>query len=155
MVAAVPYVEGLLKPETEDWATEHGADLDLLGAEDDAYWGWMRQRWQRGSDFMVVEQDILPPAWAIERLERCPRPWCGFHYFVAARSAVLALGCVRFRARLMARHPDPLDQVGMVTGDGLPAKDWRRLDVRMDRALRALGYRPHDHGWTQHLHRYF
>ncbi len=151
---AVPYVAGLLKPETAEWASANGASLVELGGGDDSYWAWLRDAWRLQADLMIVEEDILPPPRAVERLADCPRPWCAFRYRVAANSVVLALGCVRFRARLTTRHPRLVEEVGEVTGDGLPAKDWRRLDVRMDRALKALDYRPHDHGWAQHLHKY-
>jgi hypothetical protein len=65
------------------------------------------------------------------------------------------LGCTRFSAGLKAAEPDLLDVVGEVTGDGLPARDWRRLDVRILDELRKRGYEQHRHQPdVRHYHRY-
>jgi len=45
-------------------------------------------------------------------------------------------------------------QLGMITGDGLPAKSWRRLDARLASLLHSMNYRPHSHRRSVHLHDY-
>jgi hypothetical protein len=126
---------------------------------DTAYWRFLADDWDIGrrfnTDTVIVEQDIVPAPGVVERMLACRRPWCASPYVIGA-GTVLAdgLGCTKFAARLKTRHPDLMEQVGRIDDDGLPAKNWRRLDTRISRLLRQLGYRPHVHARSEHLHDY-
>ena len=160
----VPYVPGMLNPLTRRWCFDgHHALISQLDVNDQsAYWwllDWLWTRAPRGywdPDLVIVEQDMLPAPGVVEDMLRCRRPWCTSPYPVTELGTIVSesLGCVKFAGRLRERHPDLMQRLGEVGGDGLPAKDWRRLDVRLAGLLRGLGYRAHTHRRSRHLHEY-
>ena len=155
VTAVVPAVDGFLKPETRSWADRHGADITWLDRDTEAYWRFLAAEWAVPGDFLVVEHDVVPAPGVTTAMESCPRPWCSSPYTIANGTLLPdGLGCVRLAARLKGRHPDLMLRLGEMTGDGLPPKDWRRLDVRLSQLLRSLGYRPHLHRRSLHLHDY-
>lgn len=99
-----------------------------------AYWRAVAAMWALGQTFAIVEQDIVPHPGALAELERCSEPWCAFPYSLKT-GFYAALGCVRFSASLLAEYPEALERVGEIDDDGLPARDWRRLDTRIARVL--------------------
>jgi len=110
--------------------------------------------WGAGGDLVVVEQDIELHRTVLSQFRRCPEPWCVFPYNGPGYGGADggdptlsgALGCVRFRATLMATHPGLMADVGNVDdAPGLGRGDWRRLDVRVLGALRDQGYAAHLH----------
>jgi hypothetical protein len=102
--------------------------------------------WGRGEAFAVVEHDVLPWPGALEELEACPEPWCGFSYYRSATersvSGVVTLGCVRFGEAVL-KLPNPLAE------DGWPYntfdRGWDYCDQRIDRVLKAAGFVWHRH----------
>jgi len=119
-----------------------------------AYWRLLAEQWTRPGDLVIVEQDIAIHDGVIDGFTACREPWCGHPYLIADQ-LLICLGCTRFTAELKAAEPDLLDVVGQVGGDGLPAKDWRRLDVRLAAELELRGYQRHPHpGAVRHYHRY-
>ena len=141
-----------LHPLTASWAAEHGATLCHVDRPD-GYWEALAVLWTIPGDLVVVEHDMLPAPGVTETMAACRRPWCTSPYRVEAGMARESLGCTRFAARLKTRHPNLMGRLGEI-GDELPAKDWRRLDVRLARLLRDLGYRAHTHRLSAHLHNY-
>lgn len=120
-----------------------------------AYWALLAAVWQEPGDLTVIEHDIGIHAAVIPGFTGCPEPWCGFPYPLDRGVLLACLGCTRFTAALKAAEPDLLDVVGEVTGDGLPARDWRRLDVRTADELKRRGYALHAHSPTvRHYHKY-
>ena len=154
MTAVIPAVDGFLKPETRSWADRHGADVTWLDRDTEAYWRFLAAEWATPGDLLVVEHDILPAPGVTARMESCPRPWCSSPYRIENGLLPDGLGCVKLAGRLKERHRDLMERLGEMTGDGLPSKDWRRLDVRLSQLLRSLGYRPHAHRRSVHLHDY-
>jgi hypothetical protein len=156
MNAFVPAVDGFLRPETRAWAEQHGAEVVWLRPGDpEAYWRFLHERWGLPGDLLIVEHDMEPAEGATAAMLACPRPWCSSPYRIENGQWLTdGLGCIRLAARLKTRHPDLMDRLGEMTGDGLPPKDWRRLDVRLAQLLRSLGYRPHTHRRSVHLHDY-
>lgn len=153
----VPFVPGMLNERTQAWAEACGVPSWELDPDDDtAYWWLLAEHWLMGHhDLVVVEQDIVPAPGVVERMLACPRPWCSSPYPISGGYLLdTGLGCTKFAARLKTRHPDFMDRVGSIDDDGLPARNWRRLDVRIARTLRDLGYRPHRHARSEHLHDY-
>ena len=154
MTAVVPAVEGFLKPETRAWADRHGADVTWLDRDAEAYWRFLAAEWRVPGDLLLIEHDILPAPGVTVQMEACPRPWCSSPFMIENGWLPDGLGCVRLAGRLKERHPDLMERLGEMTGDGLPPKDWRRLDVRLSKLLRSPGYRPHLHRRSVHLHDY-
>lgn len=122
--------------------------------DDAAYWRLLTRLWSQPGSTLVVEQDVGIRAGVVEQLECCPKPWCGFPTPIG-RQLLVALGCTRFSAELKAAEPDLLDVVGEDAGGPVPARHWRRLDVRIFDQLRVRGYRQHEHSpAVRHYHRY-
>lgn len=158
MTVVVPYVEGMLHERTEAWREQVGAlRWQLDPADDTAYWRLLVGGWQLPdpTDLVIVEHDMVPAEGVVDRMLACRRPWCASPYTIGTGTWLAdGLGCTKFAARLKTRHPDLMEQVGRIDDDGLPAKNWRRLDTRIARLLRQLGYRPHVHARSEHLHDY-
>lgn len=161
MRIVIPYVPGMLREPTRAWGERNGAQfVELLPNEPSAYYWALAVLWDgchnSNDDLMIVEHDIVPNESTLRGFLHCKRPWCLCPYSIGGDVASTApmLGCVRFSARLIRRHWGALVEVGNIADDGLPAKDWRRLDGRIARVLQARGCRPHRHGEVVHLHPY-
>lgn len=123
-------------------------------ADMSAYWRELAKAWREPGDLIVIEQDIGIGPEVIPGFAACKEPWCG-HAYRIGRQLLVCLGCTRFTAKLKEAEPDLLDVVGEIGGDGLPAKDWRRIDVRLLDTLRKRGYRQHWHEPpVLHYHKY-
>lgn len=158
-VRLVPFVPGMLEAETREWADANDALLIVLSCADPAdYWDLLASQWEHysaGGPITVVEQDVVPAPGVVDDMERCPRPWCSSPYRLGTGVWLTeGLGCTKFSAKLVARHPDLMARVGEIDDDGLPAKDWHRLDVRIARVLTQMGYKVHAHRRSRHLHDY-
>lgn len=151
----VPYTR--LHPTTARLLNQHAPGhvrVRLDPTDDAAYWALLARLWREPGDLMVVEQDIGLRAGVVEALAACREPWCGFPYAIGAQLLV-CLGCTRFTAELKAAEPDLLDAVGEDGTGGLPARHWKRLDVRILDHLRARGYTQHRHEPSvTHYHKY-
>ena len=152
----LPYTR--LHPATARLANRHAKGhikVRLDPADMAAYWKLLAAAWLEPGDLTVIEHDIGIHAGVMPGFKACPGPYCG-HAYPLDRGVMLAcLGCTRFTAALKIAEPDLLEVVGRVTGDGLPAKDWRRLDVRLGDELRRRGYALHQHEpAVRHYHRY-
>lgn len=123
-------------------------------ADDDGYWRLLAREWSQPGDLVVVEQDVGISAGVLPGFAACREPWCGHPYPIGAQSLV-CLGCTRFTAELKAAEPDLLDVVGRCADGGVPARHWRRLDVRLLDELRRRGYTQHRHvPAVRHYHKY-
>jgi hypothetical protein len=152
----LPYTR--LHPATARLANRHAPGhvrVRLDPGDMSAYWRLLAKAWREPGDLVVIEHDIGVHAGVLPGFAACPEPYCG-HAYPLDRGVLLAcLGCTRFAASLKAAEPDLLDVVGEVTGDGLPARDWRRLDVRTGDELRRRGYSMHVHAPPlRHYHKY-
>lgn len=143
----VPFVPGMLHEE----AAQLGRPVDVSRSEWD-YWELLRQLWEGGRTFVVVEQDMAPTDEQVQALFDCPEPWCAHDY--AGRygmgltiNPVPTLGAVKFGAELIAAQPDLLDDIGQTT--------WSQLDIDLGRALldRGVSFHVHEPSVT-HLHDY-
>jgi len=124
-------------------------------ADDSAYWRLLAGAWgASGEDLIVIEQDVGIRFGVLGAFGACRRPWCGHPYRIGDCLRV-CLGCTRFTRELQADEPDLLEQVGRISEPGLPAKDWRRLDVRIADELGRRGHAVHEHPpAVSHFHRY-
>ncbi|MES1975758.1 MAG: hypothetical protein V4472_25145 [Pseudomonadota bacterium] len=147
----VPYVEGILAPETVA-AVGDGARFVLIDpADDGAYSALLTDLWAKGADWSLLEQDVVPPyGWRAE-FAACPWPWCVLE--PKLRPGVAWLGCVRFRSELMAEHPDAMAEAQAICDDGDVAWTWRKADVRFARVMDYRHVAAHFHGpRCEHLH---
>lgn len=123
-------------------------------ADDSAYCRLLTEHWRQPGPLMVIEHDIGIHAGVVEELAACLEPWCGHPYLIGTQLLV-CLGCTRFSAALKLAEPDLMDAVSADATGGLPAGDWRRLDVRILDHLRRRGYKQHEHQQpVKHYHRY-
>lgn len=122
--------------------------------DDAAYWRLLAAAWTKPGDLVLIEQDIGLRPGVIEGFASCREPWCG-HPYAIGKQLLVCLGCTRFTAELKAAEPDLLEVVGRDGTGGLPARDWRRLDVRIGDELEKRGYTRHRHEPpVAHYHRY-
>lgn len=146
MRVVCPYTKLHLLTETS--LAEHAAHAELVqldATRPDAYWSAMAAWWADGESFTVVEHDIEIHGTVLADFTACPEVWCIFPYMgPSAELLFMSLGCTRFRSVLITAEPDLLEAVGRRT-DGLPQKDWRRMDTLMLGELRERGYSPHPH----------
>lgn len=152
----LPYTR--LHPATARLANRHAKGhtrVRLDPADMAAYFELLAVAWREPGDLILVEHDIGIHAGVVPGFTACREPWCG-HAYPLDRGVMLAcLGATRFAEGLKEAEPDLLEVVGKVTGDGLPAKDWRRLDVRLGDELKRRGYSLHVHPKpVKHYHRY-
>jgi len=137
-----------LRPEVQEALDRHAAAVEVVYQDcahsNETYHDLLDEHWQAGTDFAVVEHDIVIDERVVPTFERCPEPWCGFGYELAVGYRV-ALGCTRFRAALMDAVPDLFELTQTETQSGVPRKAWYRLDARVDQILREHGYTPHLH----------
>lgn len=119
-----------------------------------AYFRLVESEWSQPGDLVIVEHDIGIHRHVMPAFLACREPWCGNAYAIGEQMLV-CLGCTRFTAELKAAEPDLLNEVGQVGNDGLQARDWRRLDVRLADALHKRGYQHHEHTPpVTHYHEY-
>lgn len=155
----VPYVKGYLREEVVP-VVEREADacgwgislFDVSGSQYD-YWALVRQMWAGEETFAIVEQDVVPPYGFLAGFEACEKEWCVHDYVV--HGALIgsyyghpgAFGCVRFRRRLLERHPEVVET--------LDYRTWSLLDGVIGEALRSRGEHEHEHEPpARHLHDY-
>ena len=75
----VPYVQGGLRPETIMALNTCGIDGDAyMMTRDDSYHELLQGEWNQGNELVVVEQDIVPHATALDELLQCHSAWCAF-----------------------------------------------------------------------------
>lgn len=145
MKVVVPYVIGGLRDETLR-AVSQQPDVEFVLLEDDeAYWRVWKELWEAGTDFVVVEQDIVPGPDTFSLFEQCPELWCAHAYPYSVFGLYAGTGCVRFRAELLAATPLLIDHVGQSFDTTHPPKHWCRLDAWMQNELHTAGYRMHRH----------
>jgi hypothetical protein len=109
----VPHVPGWLRPEVLPEIERQGFRPVLVTtpvSDPTAYPGWLRRMWHRGRGWLQVEQRVLPPEGALDRLALCPEPWC-LHPLDRINPRVLyALGLVKFGDDLVAGYPEIADR---------------------------------------------
>lgn len=139
-----------LKAETRRALIDHahGHELDFVHLDDPEYgYGRLLQAvWAEAETFAIVEHDIVVNPDTIPGFDSCPEPYCAAPYAWTTQVGP-ALGCTRFRAELLERIPDAVDEaVALPSAWGEPGH-FRQLDVYlMRRVLRDRhGLQPHVH----------
>ena len=76
-----------------------------------AYASVLRKLWRHGGDFVLVEQDVVPPPGALERLFTCRHSWCSHPHWVGTHHTTTTTGLVRWSSLLRAAYPYLMDLV--------------------------------------------
>lgn len=137
-LVTVPYVEGMLNVLTHIAVSAEApkASFVLLDHQDDtAYPRLLADLWAEEEDFALVEQDVEPPEGWLQEFDECDQPWC--IRGPKGRPGLDWMGCVRYRRKLMKKHPDLAWRAMSISDDGDTAWTWRKIDVRMARVLRS------------------
>jgi hypothetical protein len=147
----VPYTPGKLRPETV--AALKGFDVDYVGVgdRDDAYYELLRELWEAGKSFAIIEQDIVPRSWQLDELLGCFYPWCGAYYEYEGSGLTGGLGFTQFSSELLARLPGAMRASGEFVDREHPRRHWCSVDDRLNQVLLACGLLTHVHGVVRHL----
>jgi hypothetical protein len=152
MRVVVPYAT--LFPETQAALEADGrtADYRYVGGLPTDYHDLVAALWRDGQGFIIVEQDIVVYNGALAQLEECPEPWCGCVYWLGTTFDTW-LGCTKFSDSLVKDHPEVMDVCAGLRENGMPRRDWARVDTRLAQVLRDnIGLSIHQH-WpaVEHL----
>jgi len=141
MRLVVPYVEGMLRPETRDIGMRFGAELTNVGTDAEAYSRLLLDLWQRGKSFALLEQDLAPADGLLSELLACSHEWCASPFLYAPEGKRIliwgGLGCTKFSASLLRREPDAMARIAPC--------HWELLDLELADLLEQRGYEPHSH----------
>ena len=151
MKAVLPYVEGMLRPESDEFGLLIGAEPVEM-TTDSSYFELMEALWAKGESFLVLEQDVLPAMKDYRRMLTCSQPYCIAPYSGPGKHMIdKGLGFTRFRDTCIQAHPNLFAQIrGLADSEPFHPEDWRRLDVRMNFWLGKA----HLHEPVAHLHNY-
>ena len=115
-------------------ATGYVYDMVNVGGSDRDYFDLLSSLWADGETFCIVEHDIVVHETAMRELDECPNDWCGFpHEYMG--DVGYYLGCVKFGADLIARHPDAVVRTGVIFDGLYPKRHWYRLDSRLQTTI--------------------
>lgn len=106
--------------------------------DDDRYWRLLKERWDEGSEFFTVEQDVFVWQGAIRILHDCveARGWCTLPTICHGRPITTTLGCARFSDQLIAKNPGIWDDI---------EPTWYHLDAHFSDKMGWPYIRPHAH----------
>lgn len=121
MKVYVPYTpEGLHPSVVPAILADGGTPYMVEVGPGEEYFELYREVWARAEDAAFVEHDIEIPPGTLGRFLRCSNLWCAHSYRVywgdvaATYGGAWALGCVRFRAEVMARYPQAVELAGQM-----------------------------------------
>ena len=130
--------------------SRHGDHLQFtsVGRDDEAYWRLLRDLWEQREDVVIVEQDIVIHDTVLDGFDDCPGLWCthGYPYDIySGYTDYHGAGCVRWRAELMAQHPDAIEKIGAQFGPNHPPRHWCSLDGFFQLEMQARAVEPCRH----------
>lgn len=123
------------------WHRPNEIDLRFIEPEDQfAYGKILREVWEAGEDFAVVEPDIVIRKDVAEAFINCPCVYGCFPYNWLTDVGP-ALGCTWFRKEFLLKYPTAMQEVEAQN------VNWRQLDVVLMRHILARKYneQPHVH----------
>jgi len=108
----------------------------------DDYWTMIRDAWEEGDEFFIVEQDVIVWQGGLRQLDECPQDWCTFPTMCHGRMISTTLGCVKFGKQMIERNPGLLDDIETT---------WYHLDASIADKMGWPYFRPHAH-WPPATH---
>jgi len=148
MRVIIPYARGHLEddtvaameqycPKSVRWATvcvDEEPEAEMIWPKPHTgYHDMLAEMWGEAETTVIVEHDIVILPGVIESLLACEHDWCANPYFVASHVQA-CLGCTKFSSRLMLAHPNVMHEAGLIDSSA-PAKDWHRVDTRIEEVL--------------------
>jgi hypothetical protein len=137
-----------LRPEVRAFGELIGARFVDVGYAITGYWDLLADLWTSDSDFIVVEEDVLPSAELIGSMWTCSEPWCSGSYgrwsSIPKRRLIQSdssLGCVKFGS-VRRRFPDLMARASAHH----PGHQFWVLDTAIFEVLQAEG------SMSAHLH---
>lgn len=157
-LVVIPHVRGQLRTEVVEAAIRSGLPVRLVQTDledDGGYAQLLTQLWQLPREWVLCEQDTVPPDGVLAAMVRCDHPWCTVRHWVGTHWETRSLGVARFALQLRVQLPLVADQVLGPPWHGHPWRHWRVCDTQLARDMMARGIDPHVHpGRTRHLHHY-
>lgn len=108
----------------------------------DAYWRLLRDTWNQGQEFFVVEHDVAVWTGAIATLQGCDQDWCTLPTLCHGRYITTTLGCVKFGKQLIEENPGFWDDIPTT---------WFHLDANFTDKMGWPFIKPHVH-WPPATH---
>lgn len=157
-LVVIPCIPGKLHTEAVAAAVEAGFPVRVVvhdPADHLSYAGVLRDLWARPGEWVMVEQDVIPPAGALAGMLGCRHEWCTLLHFIGSHWDTRTLGVARFSLPLRLRMP-ALIEGAVSSWPQHRSPSWPLpLDTQLARLLGIAGVEPHVHpGRTRHLHRY-
>ena len=154
----VPYVQGMLHEETVQAITDSGYPYTLWPLNRDNpydYASLFAAWWTKPGDLIIVEQDIVPPAGAIDAMVKCERPWCSHSYYCNNPMPAYGLGLCRFTWAIKQIHPTLGEQAARDFRGNARRMHWMNLNERIIDLMNHWGITVHLHEpFAEHLHDY-
>lgn len=148
MIVTVPYVAGLLRPETFHAVSTGGRAyvfVELDRTDPGAYAKYVASRWPMRGEWCIVEQDMAPTPEQLAELARCERRWCRFPYDYDGRTIPGSFGVVRFRHGLRADWPRAAAEMARHNHNTVTWPHWASVSERLGAILTRHGETPHVH----------
>jgi hypothetical protein len=119
------------KSDVRDAVEATGREIDWrhVGKADRDYFDLLSELWNEGEAFCIVEHDIVIHPTALDELDNCSHDWCGFPHEYMGCGLQWGLGCVKFGADLIARNPDAMLRVAVMSDATHDRRHWCRLDA--------------------------
>lgn len=141
----VPFVGGMLREETRAAVLDQDANavfVELPRTSPTAYARLLLDLWRRPGDVVIVEQDVIPPPYAIANLLRCTSGWCTHPMLHGEKVATDLLGLAKFSDALKRLCPQA-GEAALLGGIGAYMwPHWRSCDQLLSRWFRHRDYDP-------------
>ena len=105
--------------------------------DEDGYWKLLKETWEEGEEFFVVEHDCVIWPGAINLMKICPEPWCTLPSLCHGRMITTTFGCVKFSQELIDTEPNVWDEIAERKN-----KIWFRQDANFSDAMGWPDVRP-------------
>lgn len=156
--AVVVCVPGQLRTEVVESALRSQLPVRVIEHDPEEGYSYaevLMDLWRWPAEWVLMEQDTVPPDGALAAMVDCPAPWCTLPHWVGTHWETQSLGVARFSLAFRRQLPDLADQVLGKPWHLGNVRHWRICDTQLARNMEARGIAPHVHpGRTTHLHRY-
>lgn len=140
----VPFVDGMLRPETMAAVESCGAGYltqPIATADAGDYARAFRDWWDLPMDIVIVEQDIVPTRAQLVELIDHPDEWVSAPYHVGEGRYTTGLGFCKIAASLRERWPDGATNITADPRGRGGYVSWQSLNEAVERHLGRLGER--------------
>ncbi len=141
-IVLIPYVEGMLRPETMD-AVHQSGEAYLTQPLDPAdpyhYAAVFRDWWNLPMDLIILEQDMVPMPGQFRALARHDDPWVAMPYHVGDGRYATGLGFCKISRRLRTSYPGAGVNCSTDPRDSRELIGWKSLNENIEKHLTRLG----------------